>query len=98
MVEIVCLTQFSSIGTVNSVVANARNTFKLAALQQVSEVKICDLTEHVGVNAAAIARLFQVTLPLLQKAKRPILMVVSSGVPTNTLWNLCLSSLARMGR
>ena len=78
----VCPTQYSIVGTVNRVVANARSTFKLTALQQISEVKTCDLTEHVHVYAAAIARIFQATLPLLQKAKKHIFMVVSSGVPT----------------
>lgn len=45
-------------------------------------MKTSDLIEHVDVNAAGVVRLFQATLPLLQKAKKPIFMVVSSGAGT----------------
>lgn len=47
-----------------------------------SELKTSDLIEHVDVNAAGVVRLFQATLPLLQKGKRPVFMVVSSGAGT----------------
>ncbi len=45
-------------------------------------MKTSDLIEHVDVNAAGVVRLYQATLPLLQKAKRPVFMVISSGVAT----------------
>ena len=45
-------------------------------------MKIADLTENVNINAAGVVRLFQAVLPFLQKASKPILMVVSSGVAT----------------
>lgn len=41
-------------------------------------MKPANLIEHVDVNAAGVVRLFQATLPLLQKAKRPVFIVVSS--------------------
>ena len=66
---------------IDTVIANA-GIFKLAAFQKVSEMKTSDLMEHVDVNAAGVIRLYQATLPLLQKAERPVFMVISSGVAT----------------
>ena len=34
--------------------------------------------DHVNVNAAGVVRLFQATLPLMQKSSKPIFMVNSS--------------------
>ena len=66
---------------IDVVIANA-GIFRQAAFQKVSEMKTADLMEHVNVNAAGVIRLFQAVLPLLQKASKPIFMVVSSGVAT----------------
>ena len=66
---------------IDTVIANA-GIFKLEAFQKVSDMKTADLIQHVDVNAAGVVRLFQATLPLLQKAKKPVFLVVSSGVAT----------------
>jgi norsolorinic acid ketoreductase len=66
------------INHIDTVIANA-GMYKLAAFQKVADMKTSDLIEHVDVNAAGVVRLFQASLPLLQKSKKPIFMVVSSG-------------------
>ena len=66
---------------IDIVIANA-GIFKLAAFQKVADMKPSDLMEHFDVNTAGVVRIFQATLPLLQKSSKPIFMVNSSLVGT----------------
>ena len=45
---------------------------------KVARITAKDLLEHVDVNTAGPIRLFQATLPLLQKAEKPIFAYMSS--------------------
>lgn len=67
-----------NINRMDTVIANA-GMYTLATFHKVVDMKPSDLIEHVDVNAAGVVRLFQASLPLLQKSKKPIFMVVSSG-------------------
>lgn len=66
-----------NISHIDIVIANA-GIFRTDAFHKVSEMKTSDLLEHVDVNVAGVVRLFQATLPLLDKADKPIFMPVSS--------------------
>lgn len=59
------------------VIANA-GLFALHAFVEVSRIRTQDLMEHFNVNTGGPLRLFQATLPLLQKAKRPVFAYISS--------------------
>lgn len=65
------------------VIANA-GIYKLSAFEKVADIKLSDLFEHFNVNTAGPIRLFQATLPLLKKAEKPMLMIVSSGAGSIT--------------
>lgn len=45
---------------------------------KVAKITAKDLLDHVDVNTAGPIRLFQATLPLLQKAEKPIFAYMSS--------------------
>ena len=74
---------FQGVKKLDVVIANA-GIFKSEAFQKVAEMKTADLIEHTQVNAAGVVRLFQATLPLLQKSEKPRFCVISSGVATIT--------------
>ncbi|KAK6004340.1 hypothetical protein QM012_008202 [Aureobasidium pullulans] len=59
------------------VIANA-GYYNVPAEPQVAKISTKLLMEHVDVNAAGPIRLFQATLPLLQKAQKPIFMYMST--------------------
>lgn len=63
------------------VIANAGYA-KFEAYVVVSKMNSADLLEHVNVNTAGPIRLFQATLPLLQAARQPKFIVISSAVGT----------------
>lgn len=50
----------------------------ICRLARLDEVELSELRDHVEVNAIAVVRLFQTTLPLLRKAARPRLLVMGS--------------------
>ena len=45
-------------------------------------MKVADLMEHLDINTASVVRLFQATLPLQEKAVKPIFFVNSAGAGT----------------
>ncbi|KAH0343868.1 aflatoxin biosynthesis ketoreductase-like protein nor-1, partial [Aureobasidium melanogenum] len=59
------------------VIANA-GYYSVPPEPQVAKISTKLLMEHVNVNAAGSIRLFQATLPLLQKAKKPVFMYMST--------------------
>ncbi|KAH0293725.1 nor-1 [Aureobasidium namibiae CBS 147.97] len=59
------------------VIANA-GYYTPPADPKVAKITAKDLLEHVDVNTAGPIRLFQATLPLLQKAEKPIFAYMSS--------------------
>lgn len=59
------------------VIANA-GLFALHAFVEVSKIQTEDLIKHFDVNTGGPLRLFQATLPLLQKAERPVFAYISS--------------------
>jgi norsolorinic acid ketoreductase len=61
------------------VIANS-GLFALHAFVEVSKIQPKDLMEHLDVNTGGTLRLFQATLPLLQKAEKPIFAYISSVV------------------
>lgn len=69
------------VARIDVVIANA-GIFKSEAFLEVSKAKTSDLIEHVDVNVNGPIRLFQAVLPLLQAAKQPKFVVISSGVAT----------------
>lgn len=77
-----CLSAISSIedqgvSHLDLVIANA-GYYAVPAEPQVAKISSKLLLEHVDVNAAGPIRLFQAALPLLQKAKKPIFMYMST--------------------
>jgi norsolorinic acid ketoreductase len=66
------------------VIANS-GLFALHAFVEVSKIQTKDLIDHFNVNTAGTVRLFQATLPLLQKAEKPIFAYMSSGVGSISL-------------
>jgi norsolorinic acid ketoreductase len=66
------------------VIANS-GLFALHAFVEVSKIQPKDLIDHFNVNTAGTVRLFQATLPLLQKAEKPIFAYMSSGVGSISL-------------
>lgn len=76
-IEAVKSLRSQGINHLDVVIANA-GVFHHHAFIEVSKMKANDLLEHVDVNAAGPVRLFQATLPLLQAAKQPKFIVISS--------------------
>lgn len=77
-----CLSAISSIqdqgvSHLDLVIANA-GYYAVPAEPQIAKISSKLLLEHVDVNAAGPIRLFQAALPLLQKAKKPIFMYMST--------------------
>jgi norsolorinic acid ketoreductase len=66
------------------VIANS-GLFALHAFVEVSKIQTKDLMDHFNVNTGGTLRLFQATLPLLQKAEKPIFAYMSSGVGSISL-------------
>lgn len=60
------------------VIANA-GIFDPAACQEIVNLKLADLQEHIDINAYSVIRLFQATWPLLDKSKKPIFLLNSAG-------------------
>ena len=75
------LTTQHGIDKLDIVIANS-GIFKAAAHQKISQMKIEDLMEHFSINTASVVRLFQATMPLLEKAMNPILLVNTAGAAT----------------
>lgn len=69
------------ISHIDVAIANA-GIYNTKAFLEVSRMRTSDLIEHVDVNVNGPVRLFQVILPLLQAAKQPKFVVISSGVAT----------------
>jgi len=65
------------INHIDVVIANA-GYYTPPANPKVARITAKDLLEHVDVNTAGPIRLFQATLPLLQKAEKPIFAYMSS--------------------
>jgi norsolorinic acid ketoreductase len=73
------LTAAHGITKLDVVIANA-GIFRVHAYTKVSDMKPADLLEHVDVNTAGTLRLFQATLPLLQKGTNPRFLGLSAVV------------------
>jgi norsolorinic acid ketoreductase len=69
--------QDQGISHLDLVIANA-GYYNVPAEPQVAKISTKLLMEHLDVNTAGPIRLFQATLPLLQKAQKPIFMYMSS--------------------
>lgn len=69
--------QDQEISHLDLVIANA-GYYNVPAEPQVAKISTKLLMEHLDVNTAGPIRLFQATLPLLQKAQKPIFMYMSS--------------------
>lgn len=67
----------SKLAHLDLVIANS-GFYTVPAAPQIAKIAPSDLLDHVNVNTAGTIRLFQATLPLLQKAKEPIFAYISS--------------------
>ncbi|TIA46381.1 putative NADP(+)-dependent dehydrogenase [Aureobasidium pullulans] len=67
----------SKLSHLDLVIANS-GFYTVPAAPQIAKIAPSDLLDHVNVNTAGTIRLFQATLPLLQKAKEPIFAYISS--------------------
>ena len=65
------------------VIANA-GIFDTTAFVPVAELKISQLQEHLNINTVGPVRLFQATLPLLNKSTNPRFVLMSSLMGTIT--------------
>ena len=63
------------------VIANA-GTFTSDAYRPVAETRVSDLKSHFDINTVGPLRLFQATLPLLNKAQNPKFVVIGSVIGT----------------
>jgi len=75
------LTSTHSITTLDVVIANAgiSKYYGLAASTPLSELR-----DHLEVNTIGVLALFQATWPLLEKAKKPIFVALSTGLASIT--------------
>jgi norsolorinic acid ketoreductase len=78
------------------VVANA-GLFAIHAFVEVSKIQSKDLMDHFNVNTGGTLRLFQATLPLLQKAEKPVFAYISSAVGSISMQEYFVPPIADYG-
>jgi norsolorinic acid ketoreductase len=78
------------------VIANA-GLFATHAFVEVSKIQTKDLIEHFNVNTGGPLRLFQATLPLLQKAEKPVFAYISSIVGSISMQEYFAPPIANYG-
>jgi len=78
------------------VIANS-GLFAIHAFVEVSKMQTKDLMEHFDVNTAGTVRLFQATLPLLQKAEKPVFAYISSVVGSIAMQEYFVPPIASYG-